>query len=384
MRIIDKIKSNLKHLNGSIRLQNAQKEIEFIKKHMSTQNLLLQNSLSSVNAKIKSQATSKSARQNISSFILFKYHHRHINITTFNLGDDIQTIATKNAIDKIFPNSKYEYFDRDFMSFYNGGGDLIKPIAIMQGWFARGYDFLPNNNLQSVFVGTHFTFSTQQFIKYFLSANPHYFTEIGCRDRFTLDFCANLGIKSYFSRCLTLSLDKRTKEQERSAKKVFFVNVPADLMQFFPATLKQDSEFVNQQVVKMSDIRLDDCFSAAENLLERYKNEARLVITTALHCASPCVAMGIPVILIKTKSEQDSRFSALDGIIKIHNISDLKNGNIDFNPKAPNIEELKCAIIENLKLSVLEKMGENINKTHLACIRNTIDAWDSNVMHNNA
>ncbi|WP_348518297.1 hypothetical protein [Campylobacter sp. CCS1377] len=52
-------------------------------------------------------------------------------------------------------------------------------------------------------------------------------------------------------------------------------------------------------------------------LLKRYENEAKLVIAIALHCASPCTAMGIPVVLLADNyNEQKTRFGALKGIEK--------------------------------------------------------------------
>ena len=55
---------------------------------------------------------------------------------------------------------------------------------------------------------------------------------------------------------------------------------------------------------KQQSVRLDGVYmhqryyEATSELLERYRNEARLVITRALHCAAPCTAMGIPAVLI--------------------------------------------------------------------------------------
>ncbi|WP_395002724.1 hypothetical protein [uncultured Helicobacter sp.] len=52
-------------------------------------------------------------------------------------------------------------------------------------------------------------------------------------------------------------------------------------------------------------------YQSTQALLDRYATQARLVITTALHCASPCTAMGIPVLFLQDSPEQSTRFSAL-------------------------------------------------------------------------
>ena len=49
------------------------------------------------------------------------------------------------------------------------------------------------------------------------------------------------------------------------------------------------------------------------------------MITSALHCAAPCVAMGIPVLLISLNpAENANRFSALSGIVESKTLEDLK------------------------------------------------------------
>ncbi|MGV0033849.1 MAG: polysaccharide pyruvyl transferase family protein [Candidatus Azotimanducaceae bacterium WSBS_2022_MAG_OTU7] len=42
----------------------------------------------------------------------------------------------------------------------------------------------------------------------------------------------------------------------------------------------------------------------AGELLERYRTQAKLVITSKLHCALPCIAMGIPVIFFADKRDE--------------------------------------------------------------------------------
>lgn len=106
-------------------------------------------------------------------------------------------------------------------------------------------------------------------------------------------------------------------------------------------------------------------FNAANALLARYKNEAKLIITSALHCAAPCTAMGIPVILCRQNDEQLTRFSALDSILPLYTLDDFKKNRVHFNPNVPNIEPLKIAMLENLRLSAQKERGENVNLAKL-------------------
>lgn len=53
------------------------------------------------------------------NFLLFNYPYHNV-FACGNLGDEIQSIATKNALDSIYPNANYEYFGRDYLAYYNG------------------------------------------------------------------------------------------------------------------------------------------------------------------------------------------------------------------------------------------------------------------------
>ncbi|KGI54160.1 polysaccharide pyruvyl transferase family protein, partial [Campylobacter sp. MIT 97-5078] len=251
-------------------------------------------------------------------------------------------------------------------------------VVLMQGWFAQGFDFLPNANLTSVFIGTHFTQETQNFLKYFIAHFPHYFEnkEIGCRDAFTLEFLQNLGLKAYFSRCLTSILPKR--EPKATQTKVFFVGFDKKLLAYVPKNLQESGEFIEQQWVELVDSSEEHCFKLTQDLLKRYENEAKLIITSALHCALPATALAIPVVFIRTSEEQKTRFSTLKGIIPIYSVEDLKQGKVDFNPKAPDIEALKEAMLENIRLSILKEKGENIDEAKLEALREFIAKFQVN------
>lgn len=246
----------------------------------------------------------------------------------------------------------------------------------MQGWFALTYDFIPPANVLPVFVGTHLTAQAQNFLKHFIARFNNYFKdkELGCRDKFTLQFCKKMGIKSYFSRCLTLTLPKR--ELKNTQNKIFLVNLNNEMKTLLPKTLMDNAIEINQRGVILNSF---ETFSQkffleyTEELLNRYKNEAKLIITTALHCAAPCVAMGIPVVLIMDNyKEQMTRFTALEGILPFYTLEDLKQNKIDFNPKSLDIEELKQHLLLNLKLSIAKAKGEAVDENELLTLREKI------------
>lgn len=303
--------------------------------------------------------------QDCKNFILYNYG-------TKNLGDYMQTLATKHCLDTIFKDATYTFFDRDMLfNLKNTTG-----ICVFQGWYAHKYYFLPKNNILPVFVGTHLAVLGQKLFKKVHSSNALRNKEIGCRDNHTVKFCQKLGISSYLSRCLTLTLPKR--EPKESQNKVFFVDVSEEIMKYIPEAVKNDAVFAKQRNVDNIVVQdFENNLKMAQNLIGKYKNEARLIITSALHVASPCIAMGIPTILIQTDNEAKLRFGSLDNIMKIHKYKDFKDGLVDFNGYVPDIEELKKLLIKNLELSIKKELGQDFDNRELKKVREKIAKFNA-------
>ena len=79
----------------------------------------------------------------------------------------------------------------------------------------------------------------------------------------------------------------------------------------------------------------------------------------------PCVAMGIPVIFI-TDRPNDERFDVLRGILPVYHYRDMKY--VNWNPKPVNIENLKKAILDN---AIAQITGINQEKNRLALEQKT-------------
>lgn len=355
-----------KKLHNALGLDKIQKNIELIERRQFL-HIFAQNA----------QNPTKNDFKN-NHFVLFDYAH-YTHLGYHNLGDFIQTIATKAAIEKKFPQSNFEHASSEGLIFKQGGG-----IVIMQGYFALSHSFLPPPSLLSVFIGTHFNLAAMNFIQFFHAHFPQYFKnkDIGCRDLHTLEFCQKMGFRAYLSRCLTLTLDRR--EKNAGQDKIFFVNVGEDLLEFIPENLRKKAEIINQKSIKIEhepSYTQEHFFQKTHNLLKRYQNEAKLIITTGLHIASPCTAMGIPVVLIAENEEQRGRFSALEGIIRIHTKAELEKNAVDFAPKVPDIEDLKEAMLENLKRSVAKERGEEVDAQRLEKLREFIASYRASRFH---
>ena len=179
---------------------------------------------------------------------------------------------------------------------------------------------------------------------------------IGCRDNGTKQLLERAGVKAYTTHCLTLTFPKRTVNPHPG--KVFIVDGQGLRI---PRALRKDSVRVSQET---SAIFGDDLKRAmAQRLLDVYRDQARVVVTTRLHCALPCLAMGIPVVFFG--DPDDYRLQVLTDIgvpiIRRYPRSRLvkrafgirvvrrswrlwNDRHIDWNPSAPDLEQQKLEI----------------------------------------
>ena len=282
----------------------------------------------------------------------------------------------KNIIQKIYPNQNFIYWDRDNLLNYTE----TPAFAIMQGWFAHSSLYMPNEKILPVFIGTHITTPKRKEFLLYIKKNPKYFNKItfGCRDTSTLNFMRKNNVNSYLSRCLTLTYPKR--EVNINPKDIFIVDMPEEYLKYVPNELLEHAKFVNQRAIDTDKdtsyfLNYERYMKQTSDLLSEYRNNAKLVITSALHCASPCIAMGIPTILIDFEDKND-RFGSLNGIIKIYNKQDLINRNINYSPEVTNIEDLKQLMIKNVELSIKQAFDEEIDEKELNNIRQLIEKYN--------
>jgi len=273
------------------------------------------------------------------------------NSFTNNIGDSVQENAIYDAIKHVFPESEIVKVLRD--KWVENEEDTLN---IMQGW----YDVKSSIPIKgdSLFIATHLTNSIREYVKTVLPRDVNF----GARDFITKALFQN----AYLSRCYTMTLPKRQKMPLNG--KVFLSHV-SDWEEYMPSELKENC-------VRVSHVyEGEDMPSTARKLIERYRDEAALVITRKVHCASPCLAMGIPVIAIYENQDRLERFEFLKGIFNPYSLQDLYDGKIDWNPEPIDIEDLKKLMFENLKMSIQLSLGEDVDKEKLNAVRNSIKEY---------
>lgn len=252
-----------------------------------------------------------------------------------NIGDDMQIMAISNLYKQIgIESDRIIKIDFSELSTYEGEYCVL-PISF------------PLYGYQNEFNITNFS---PYIIPVFLSlsimaqtlsdVDVNYlkkFEPIGCRDRYTMNILREHHIMAYLNGCLTATLPY---SENNKCDEIYMVDIPEDYYSFIPEEIKKNA-------IKISQV-IDTCEDGekkAAEYFEMYSKHAKLVITSRIHCANPCVAAGIPVILLK--EHFSFRFSGLSKHINIYTKDEFDN--IDWNPVAPKNAYEKQKLIELAK-----------------------------------
>ncbi len=273
-----------------------------------------------------------------------------------NVGDYIQTFA----IDWIYKQLGIEQdrictIDRNKLYQYQG-----KKVKLpMQGCFGyiKGAEVFPiPNDIEPVFVG----YSSVTKAHYKKKCIETYFANapVCCRDEGTWKRMQQRGIEAYLTGCLTITLPERKKEPEDG--KVFLVDAPPEVERYMPEHLRKKVVYVTHEIQwnqKNADAREQRRIEAlSKKILERYKNEAALVITSRLHCAAPCMAMGIPVILVRNYF--DERYMWIDKFLPLYTPDRFEE--IDWTPVKVDLTEIKLLLLKMISAILNESDDQHI------------------------
>lgn len=324
---------------------------------------------------------------------LLKYDY---NYPTYNIGDYIQSLAAKQYL-----QDEVILVDREGLKNYDG--EEIK--LIMNGWFLHNLDqWPPSDKIHPLFISFHLSPQAKVLLKDF--KNVEYFKKfepIGCRDFYTIEVLKKKGIKTYFSGCLTLTIGQKYN-REAVGNDILFVDILPKMLNWnklkskfinicmhgeilnmirFIYHLKKNIEKIWTRNKIIEDLFAKDILSVkqdlihdlnkkdtnderflkADKLLKRY-SKARIVFTSKIHCALPCLAIGTPVVFIKgpdLNNEFDtSRFDGLLDYLNVIEIDSSKNikcnyaklfSKIDLGFRISNKAEI-TSIIENMNFIV--------------------------------
>lgn len=279
--------------------------------------------------------------------VSYKRPMREGSTHNLNLGDPIQAYAIRYLYELMGIDNK----DIIEISRYNAksydGDYTILPFScfnMVTNQYMHNYDSLPPSpKIIPVYISFHLH---SRVLDEEILTNLRAYQPIGCRDEETMINLRRHGIIAYLSGCVTAILPKRKVEPKK--QKTFFVDVAKKVLEYAPKEITECSEIITHMPsfertsneLYLTDDEFERFYNNGINLLQRYKDEATLVVTSRLHAAIPCIAMGIPVILIS--SNFDGRFSWVEKYIHPYTINEIDK--IDWNPKNVEYEKEKATL----------------------------------------
>ena len=258
----------------------------------------------------------------MTKYALFSY-------TTGNIGDEIQSVAAS----RFLPQVDY-YINRDYMNDFQATDE--EPIKlIMNGWYSHRPENFPlqHEQIDPLLISMYIDGPVKEAFS--SPANQAFFKRhepVGARSQDTKDFLESLGVESYWSGCLTLTL-----QAEKEIKKQDFI-LAIDLPNEVFDKVQRESKL---PVIRMSADSNHQYMTAERRMkLAKYYlylyQSARFVITTRLHGTLPCLALGTPVLNIELPGFEEERFRGLRELAHHRTVEEFLQGGYDVNQPLPN------------------------------------------------
>jgi hypothetical protein len=251
---------------------------------------------------------------------------------TGNLGDEIQSVAARRFLPRVDC-----LLDRDRLNCTPCRP--TRPVRlIMNGWFTHHPEnWPPHPAVRPLLVSLHLSdqmtacgFSAAEALV--VGENAHWLREhgpIGARDLWTVDILRTNHIETWFSGCLTLTLQR---PPSLARNDTIVINDMSDEVAAFVAR-RTTAPIVRTTHLEKGVRSFGARFALADELLRKYA-QARCVITSRLHCALPCLALGTPVLLIPPPGSENRCAGFLD-LIRNCSADELRTGGADFDLDEP-------------------------------------------------
>lgn len=276
-----------------------------------------------------------------------------------NIGDYIQSLAAKQFLNESNP----VLISREDLHKYDG--EQVK--MIMNGWYTmNGENFPPTEKITPLLVSHHINklvhshFKKEEVVHFYKKNEP-----VGCRDHFTLEFLESLGVKCYYTGCLTLTLaekyysekkndtiyfvDPRYKRSRglsgqlarlyllltkfntistirsrylRSNKKKSWkksIDFYRSFSQIFEDEVLRKAVYIKHYLPAKQFKNDEEIFAHGEDLLHKYAS-AKYVVSTRIHCALPSLAVGTPILYIDIPNDNPVSSCRLNGIKELFHI----------------------------------------------------------------
>lgn len=224
------------------------------------------------------------------------------------------------------------YIDTQELSAYDGEYVVLPVTMPLVDYRENGIAGRFSEHIIPVFLGLTMVKDTlkPQEVVYYKKYEP-----IGCRDERTLHTLRKYQIDCYLHGCFTVTLPWRKKNPGQN--KVYIVDVAEKYQKLIPLQLRENACMRTH----MRTDHLDDPKLETQRQYEEYKENASLVITSLLHCAVPCLAAGIPVVMMKEAVSY--RMAWLEKLLPIYTPEDFNE--IDWRPQVQLTQEHKQRVL---------------------------------------
>lgn len=253
-----------------------------------------------------------------------------------NLGDNLQLLAIDYIYQQMgIPKNDLIQISKHDLAIYDGEYAILPVSMPLVDYVENGLAGRFSPKIIPVFLGLTLLrdFLLPEEVQYLSQYAP-----VGCRDERTMQTLHRHNVPAYLNGCITALLPNAGIDRSNLTK-VFLVDIPSELEPYIPAHLLENA----QRETHLKKGASKQAKQMATDQYEMYKNEAALVITSLLHCSSPCMAAGIPVVLAKTACSY--RFGWLEKLLPIYTREDFPN--IDWAPTPVHYEEHKQALLQN-------------------------------------
>lgn len=279
-------------------------------------------------------------------------------IRKINIGDHAQILAIDHLYQQMgIPSNEIVYIEYYDLMDYDGEY-VVLPINLV---FFNAYygerDLIFSPKIIPVFLGIHAINGSynERELDYFRRYSP-----IGCRDIRTLSIFRKKNVDAYMYGCTTLTLPRRENNRPEYTK-VYIVDTPKSLDAYIPTEIASKAEYLSQEIYGNIEewLRGENCATLKDYMKRRlalYRDTAALVVTSRLHCAAPCIAMGIPTIF--ACEEYIYTYAPLERYIPIYTREHFQD--IDWYPNAADYEVMKKKLLS----FAIERIRDTYNKYH--------------------
>jgi len=281
-------------------------------------------------------------------FEAFAAHHSEQHSISINLGDYMQSLAMRNIYRMAGVEDRDVIeIDRDNISNYRGE----MAIMILNGCYYRSSFPLPDEIIP-IFIGLCVDEAVVcSHTRYFKQHEP-----IGCRDIATCDLFLRYGVRAYVTGCLTMTfLPRHTPPPQKKVLVVYGAyagSFPVEALKGAPRELLETAEFISQRKIvhnhPLTERDMREAERYARSLLDYYRDNASLVITSLHHSATPCLALGIPTIICRKHA--DARFSYLQKFLPVHVAPHFDN--IQWDPLPVDLREVRRDLTDKAVMAI--------------------------------